>query len=93
MLKQKLQTWTSFSELMKRATETFEKKSGWKTKDVRSTLDKFSNLDGGNKLLLGGLLVGEALRRGNGHAKPAPKRKPRARKPAVLEAIQTASVQ
>ena len=61
MLKQKLQTWGNLSELMKRATATFEKKSGWKTKEVRSTLDKFSALGSVNKVLLGGLLVGEAV--------------------------------
>jgi hypothetical protein len=66
MLKEKLDR-LNLTDLMNRAEEVFEKKSGWKHRDVKATLDNFRGLDRMNQVLLGGLLVGQALmRRGGG---------------------------
>lgn len=47
--------------LLSRAEKAFEKKSGWKSSQVKATIDSFSRLNGANKALFGGLLLGNAL--------------------------------
>lgn len=71
MIKNKLQTWADLSRLRRRVTETFERRSGWKGQDLRKTLDRFASLKRRDQLLLGGLLVGEAVL----GKKDAPKRR------------------
>ena len=60
MLKDKLQAF-GLGDIMSKAEEAFEKRSGWKSTDVKTTLDKFSHLTRTDQVLLGGLLVGKAL--------------------------------
>lgn len=48
-------------ELFARAQKAFEKKSGWKSAQVKAALSSFSRLNGVNKALFGGLLIGQAL--------------------------------
>ncbi|MBI4404967.1 MAG: hypothetical protein HY537_12445 [Deltaproteobacteria bacterium] len=58
----KLKNWLQFSVYFDRAQKVFEQKSGWKSRELSSTLKKFSHLDRTSKLFFGGLLVGQALR-------------------------------
>ncbi|MCB0405579.1 MAG: hypothetical protein KDD51_12415 [Bdellovibrionales bacterium] len=52
---------TQLPELWDRAQRAFEKQSGWNRKQVQSTLQQFSKLNGVNKAFFGGLLIGQAL--------------------------------
>lgn len=63
MVKNRVRTWIELSKLFDKAQRTFEKKSGWKSKDVRMTLDNFSRLNRMNQVFFGGLLMGQALRK------------------------------
>lgn len=61
MFGQKIKNWKGLTAWVDRAEERFEKESGWKSKDIRSTLQNFSRLNRRNQLLLGGLLVSRAV--------------------------------
>ena len=64
MLNRKIKTWVDLSKVLDRAEVTFEKKSGWKSKEVKTTLSKISRLNLVNQALFGGLLVGRAIFKG-----------------------------
>jgi hypothetical protein len=83
MLRDKIKGWKGISDWMGRAEERFEKESGWKEKEVRSTLQKFARLNRRNQFLLGGLLVGRAVLGGQSEiAAPIAKK----RKTATIDA-------
>ncbi|MCB0416626.1 MAG: hypothetical protein KDD39_03180 [Bdellovibrionales bacterium] len=52
---------THLPDLWDRAQKAFEKQSGWNRKQIQSTLEQFSKLNGVNKAFFGGLLLGQAL--------------------------------
>ena len=75
MIKQKFGTWFELDTLLVRAEKTFEKRSGWSPKSLRSAVANFRNLGPMDRVLFGGLLVGRALERKRTSNSPLRKRK------------------
>lgn len=81
MIKTKLETWLPVGTLLDRAERTFERRSGWTTRGLRSTLENIATLNRLDQVLLGTLVVGRALR-SRGEITKVRVRTPRRKQPA-----------
>ena len=89
MLRQKINVRKGISSWVDRAEERFEKESGWKSKDVRFTLENFSRLNRRHQFLLGGLLVSRAIL-GDAIPRPVQSKSSRKRRSPALDSAPSA---